>query len=170
MSKITTLDISQGYLVRGNDIGLRIRSTKHSGGLGKESKKIWCLTLKQDVCDKTIEVEHQLTEEDAEALWSKCSGKLRKTRYVFMTLNKYEEDIWEVDFFYDENDDLYFAMAEIELSFGAERPPVPEFLENFVIFEVPLTDSRFSNKKLGDVEYSRNLYKELKGIENVCKS
>ena len=83
--------------------------------------------------------------------------KIKKDRYVI-------EDkgiTWELDFF-KKGHHLYFVLAEVELPEGAVRPKkVPEFLEDYVLYEVPLTDDRFSNKRLAEVEFSTNLYQRI---------
>lgn len=76
---------------------------------------------------------------------STCYWTLSKDRYI------YEEDglKWEIDFFKN-GEDLYFVMAEIELPEGHVRPTkIPSLLKQHLLYEVPLTDDRFSNRKLG---------------------
>jgi CYTH domain-containing protein len=136
-------------------MGLRVRYE------GDEKAFDWILTLKQKVGDHTVEIETKLSAADGNDLWSKCQGKLRKTRYLLWETT----GRWEIDVFFDENNEVYFAMAEIELYFGADRPPIPELLKPYLVFEVPLTDDRFSNKLLGDVEYAKGLLYELQQIQ-----
>jgi CYTH domain-containing protein len=85
-------------------------------------------------------------------------GKLRKMRSVIF----YQKLKWEVDFFYDQNDQCYFTMAEVEMPEGKDRPKeIPPFLKEYCLYEVPLTDDRFANKRLGDVYYATQLLKEI---------
>ena len=119
-------------------------------------KNKWFLTFKQKVNDRVIEIEKKLDDRDGSDLWQACVGKLTKDRYVFAG-----EEIWEVDLF-KRSGELYFILAEVELAEGKPRPKsVPKFLKPYVLYEVPITDDRFSNKRLGDVDYAMNLYKSL---------
>lgn len=118
----------------------------------------WILTFKQKVESRTVEIEVNVDDRDGNDLWPVCEGKLKKDRLTFVDSGAR----WEVDFFWDQRYELYFSLAEVELPEGAERPKVPEFLKPFVLHEVALTDDRFSNKKLGDVEFARELYKQIK--------
>lgn len=117
----------------------------------------WYLTFKQKVNNRVIEIEKKLDSRDGKDLWDVCVGRLKKTRYIFDN----NGEIWEVDLF-TKGTHLYFILAEVELPEGAPRPEqVPEFMKDFVVYEVPITDDRFSNKRLGDVEYATNLYTEI---------
>ena len=65
---------------------------------------------------------------------------------------------------------LYFVQAEVELEEGSNKPEeIPEFLREFLLYEVPLTDDRFSNKRLSDVEFASRLYKSLVEKKNGYK-
>ena len=143
--------IKQGYLAFSKGMTTRIRC------IDDGEKKKWFLTFKQKVDSRVIEIEKRLDDRDGEDLWSVCVGKLKKDRYVI-------EDkgiTWELDFF-KKGHHLYFVLAEVELPEGAVRPKkVPEFLEDYVLYEVPLTDDRFSNKRLAEVEFSTNLYQRI---------
>ena len=114
-----------------------------------------------------IEIEKKIDDRDGQDLWSVCVAKLKKDRYMI-------EDkgiTWELDFF-RKGHHLYFVLAEVELPEGASRPKiVPDFLKDYVVYEVPLTDDRFSNKRLGDVDFATNLYQNiLNGENHVGKS
>lgn len=143
--------IKQGYLAFSKGMTVRIRGIED----GQKSK--WFMTLKHKVGERVIEIEKKLDERDGTDLWSVCVGKLKKDRYVI-------EDkgiTWEVDFF-KKGQHLYFVLAEVELPEGANRPKVvPEFLRDYILYEVPLTDDRFSNKRLGEVEFASNLYQQI---------
>jgi hypothetical protein len=55
------------------------------------------------------------------------------------------------------------VLAEVELKEGSPRPKrLPEFIKKHLLYEVPLTDDRFSNKRLGDVDYATRLYWQTK--------
>jgi CYTH domain-containing protein len=146
-------EIEQGYTVFNKGVSARIRVvTKDSG------KKKYFFTYKQKVGDRVIELEQKLDERDGQELWATCIGKLKKYRYEL------EDSVghkWELDFFYDPLQCLYFAMAEVEVEEGHGRPATPRFIKDYLVYEVPLTDDRFANKRLGDLEYAKNLYETL---------
>ena len=144
--------IEQGYLAFSKGMTTRIRSIKKKGS----SKKKWYLTFKQKIKCRVVEVETKLDERDGEDLWDACVGKLLKDRYVF----KENNGNWELDFF-RKGSHRYFTLAEVELEEGAPRPDAPPWLDKHILFKVPLTDDRFSNKRLGDVDYAQRIYNKL---------
>jgi len=139
--------IKQGYLDSGDGMTTRIRCI--------DNQK-WILTFKQKVGDRIIEIEQELDDRDGQDLWSICVRKLKKNRYVI-------EDNgikWELDFFNNENN-IYFVLLEVELPEGSSRPKtVPEFLKEYVLYEVPLTDSQFSNKLLSEVNFATEIHEQ----------
>ena len=51
-------------------------------------------------------------------------------------------------------------MAEIELSSKQKWPShTPDYIEQNLLYKVPLTDERFSSRLLYDVAYATKLYK-----------
>lgn len=150
------LQIEQGYLAFSKGMTLRIRKISKP----HKDKTKWFFTFKQNVAGRCIEVETRLDERDGSELWQICVGKLKKRRYSFDNgIGK-----WEIDFFETPLGEHYFSLAEIELEEGAPRPPlgmVPDFIKYNIVYEVDLTDDRFSNKRLGDVAYATALYKEM---------
>lgn len=153
--------IDQGVLLQGNGSYLRVRRTEENSNIA------WHMTFKLKDADRTIEIETPLIERDAFDLWGRCSWKLRKDRYIHA-----ENGIdWEIDLF-KTNDRIYFILAEAELPEGSLRPKkIPCFLKKHLIYEVPLTDDRCSNKRLGNVSYADKLYEHLihEGTPNVRK-
>lgn len=146
--------IKQGYLAFSKGMSCRIRCATESG------KDRWFLTFKQKVTDRVIEIEKRLDNRDGQDLWEIAVGKLTKDRYII----KHTGICWELDLFKMTDGGIYFVLGEIELSEGAPRPKsVPPILKKHVLLEVELTDDRFSNKRLGDVDYARNLYKQMSG-------
>lgn len=153
------LYIEQGYLVSGNTT-VRIRRTF-------SSSISWHLTVKKKVLDRIIEIEKKLSSRDGMDLMSCCEKKLKKYRYVFE-----DKGIkWELDFLtkysqQPEDEKIYFVMLEVEVPEGADRPNVPDFIKQHVLYEVPLTDERFFNKNLTDPDVAEKLYNQLlKGNE-----
>ena len=144
--------IRQGYLAFSKGMTCRVRSSRCS----KKDKKKWYLTFKQKVGDRVVEIEKKLDERDGHDLWSVCVGRLKKDRYVI----GHEGVKWEVDFF-KKGGHLYFVLAEVELEEGAPRKAVPPFLQDYLLYEVPLTDDRFGNKRLADVEHATFTYNQI---------
>lgn len=153
------LVIEQGYLAFSKGMTTRIRSIIRRG---KSTRKKWYLTFKQKVRNRVIEIETKLDQRDGEELWGVCVGKVFKDRFVFYEHN----GTWELDFF-RKGTHRYFTLAEVELEEGAPRPGPPEWLRNHILYEVPLTDDRFSNKRLGDVEYAQRIYQEITEDKDV---
>ena len=143
--------IKQGYLAFSKGMTTRIRC------ITTLKKERWYLTFKQKINNRVIEIEKKIDSRDGHDLWDVCVGKLKKNRYAIDN----KGIMWEVDFFKKEN--LYFILAEVELEEGAPRPKkLPNFLKDHILYEVPLTDNRFSNTNLGDIDFATNLYNELK--------
>lgn len=148
--------IKQGYLAFSKGMTTRIR------GVQDGEKQKWFLTFKQKVGDRVVEIEKKLDQRDGADLWSVCVGKLKKDRYVI----DHKGITWELDFF-KKGHSLYFVLAEVELPEGASRPKViPDFFKDYVLYEVPLTDDRFSNKRLAEVEFATQLYQEITNGRN----
>lgn len=153
---IETRKIKQGYLKDSIDNTIRIRSIED---VDKKTHE-WVFTFKQRIPNtlKIIEIEQHLDKSDADALWKMCDRKLKKTRKCFLD----EKNIlWELDLFYS-NKEIYFIQAEVELKINSKQPKVPNFLKKHILYKVPLTDERFSNKKLSNVSYAKKLYKKIK--------
>ena len=153
--------IRQGYIAMSEGSAARVRqiegdpSVLHlSGCIGK-----WIFTFKHDVAGRVVEIEVPLDERDGNDLWTCCSKQISKTRYKFNRILT-----WELDVFYDHRGDVYFIMLEVELPENAPKPPaqlIPDFLRKHIVHEVALTDGRFSNKKLSDVNYVSQLYEQI---------
>lgn len=152
-------DIQQGVICHGPGMYLRIRKSK------QKQNTNWQMTFKLKDADRTIEIETPIDNRDGEDLWPRCYWSLSKTRYIY----KKDEIFWEIDFFKSENE-VYFILAEAELPEEAPRPKkIPKFIRKFLLYEVPLTDDRFSNKRLGKIDYAKKMYSHLlkERIENV---
>lgn len=145
------IHIKQGYLAFSKGMSSRVRCSTEWG------KDKWFLTFKQKVTKRTIEIEKKLDERDGNDLWAVAVGKLKKDRLIF----PHDGIKWELDLFKFDNE-IYFIMAEIELDENSHRPKhILPLLKPYVLYEVPLTDDRFSSKRLGDVNYSKQLYNQL---------
>ena len=144
--------IRQGYLASSKGMTCRVRSLRDGSSVK------WFLTFKQKVDNRVIEIEQRLDDRDGKDLWSvtKCVSRLKKERYVL----EHDGIDWEVDFF-RAGSDRYFVLAEVELTEGSPRIALPKFIHKFLLHEVDLTDDRFGNKKLADVEHASNMYKQI---------
>lgn len=146
-------DISQGYLIATRGITVRVRKLTKPNG-----KENHFFTLKVTTAGRPIEVEKRIDKRDFEDLWNIALNKLEKTRYVLK-----DEDVWEVDFFKDYKDEVYMCVAEVELPEDQYEPhTIPETIQKKLLYSVPLTDTRFSNKLLGDARYASQLLKEIR--------
>lgn len=156
ISKASTAqyDISQGYLIATRGITVRVRKL-----VRRNSKKTdYCFTLKVTTGGRPIEVEKSLDKRDFEDLWNIALNRLEKVRYIIK-----DENTWEIDFFKDYKENTYMAIAEVELPEDQYEPyHIPELVQNNLLYTVPLTDTRFSNKLLGDARYASQLLKEIR--------
>ena len=155
--------IHQGYLFASKGISLRCRKV--------ESKKTsFYLTLKSSVGGRCVEIENLIDERDFNDLWSQCMNKLEKIRYFIYDKN----NVWEVDFFKDHNQENYFCLAEFEIKeadavLGAMpifHKNIPNFIKEDLLHEVELTDCKFSSKLLADIRYATKLYNDIKESSN----
>lgn len=144
--------ISQGYLFASKGISIRCRKV--------ENRKIsYYLTLKSGVNGRVVEIENAIDERDFKDLWGQCMNKLEKIRYL---IKDNADQIWEIDFFKDHYQKNYFCLAEIEMPEGQDRPKlIPYFIKENLLYEVPLTDCRFSSKLLADPRHAANIYTEF---------
>ncbi len=145
--------IQQGVICHATGKSVRIRQTITND----QGFPDWQLTFKLKDSDRTIEVENSIDSRDGQDLWSHCYWKLKKDRYVY----EFNDLKWEIDFFKIKSK-VYFILAEVELPENAPRPnKVPYFLKKFILYEVPLTDKRFSNKRLWNMKYATKMYSKL---------
>jgi CYTH domain-containing protein len=148
-------DISQGYLIATRGITVRIRKSVKKNGKKANS---YYFTLKVNTAGRVIEIEKNIDERDFNDLWDIALNKLQKIRYIV----KNNEDSWELDFFKDYRGETYMAVAEIEMPENQIEPDsVPDIVKKNLIYKVPLTDARFSNKLLGDARYAAELLQEI---------
>jgi CYTH domain-containing protein len=153
LAQLPTTTIRQGYLAASDSMDLRVRHAVHVN-----DTEFWTVTFKQKVTGRKIELEQKVDVRDGMDLWEISDPKIKKIRHYLG--DPRQGPLWEIDLFY--SSDLYFAMAEIELPEGAPPPEeLPDLIQKYLILKVPLTDSRFFNKNLGNVESVTSLYEEL---------
>lgn len=154
-------DISQGYLIATRGITVRVRR------FISNKKQEHYFTLKVTTAGRTIEIEKKIDSRDFEDLWNIALNKLEKVRYVVKS-----KEVWEIDFFKDYKDEIYMAVAEVEIPEDEYEPTfLPDIIQKNLFYTVPLTDTRFSNKLLGDARYASQLLKQIKkGVFNEVRS
>lgn len=107
-------DIIQGYICSGHGHSVRVRTRGDKG----------YLTIKGPSTDgiSRFEWEKEISPDDARELFTLCSERIEKTRYLVRNGNH----IVEVDEFHGDNEGLVFA--EIELSDVNEEVALPSYL------------------------------------------
>ena len=144
------IPIKQRYLITDKGKSGRIRQEKFKD----EMKYSFTFKMDCDIPGEVVEIETAISPDDFNKLWFKGTGEVTKVRY------KYQG--WDVDFFkyFDRN---YIAIAEIELPSGVKQPTlIPALILENLIYQVPMEDKRFSNKKIGNLSYAISLLDELK--------
>ena len=146
--------IKQAYLPSVNNIAYRLREVTKN-----KVKRIF--TIKSRNVDGTnTEIEFPVEKEDFDALFSKADRFVNKRRHIVDHLS----GTWEIDVFLDSEGKSYFWMAEIELPEHQTEPTsLPDIIKEYLIYEVPLTDGRFSSRKVSSIKYATKLLKHLKG-------
>ena len=90
---------------------------------------------------------------DYKELAKEATSWVMKTRYIV--------DGWEIDYFKTKKE-TYFIMAEIEMLPEMEEPDViPNFISDNLVYKVAKNDTRFSSRKLSNVDYANKLIKQI---------
>lgn len=144
--------IYQGYLHHKKKSNLRIRQSK---SYDKEiSKSVYMMTYKQKTINRVVEINTEIDERDFIDLWVHCKETLKKYRYFV--------EGWDVDFFLDDEDEVYFVLAECEMPEGQDKPDsMPDLVAKSLLYEVPRDDNRFSSRRLADVPTARKLLRKV---------
>ncbi|MDC7683522.1 hypothetical protein PQU92_09560 [Asticcacaulis sp. BYS171W] len=140
------IDIRQAYL----DDGPRLRQYGDT----------YLFTYKKWVpqAEELVEIETAISADDFNMLWPLCVESIRKTRYIKET----DDGEWVVDCLRDETGAVYFVLAEVELQrFQVAPDQVPLEIADDIIHAVAANDNRFTNKKLADILYARNLLRDV---------
>lgn len=106
------------------------------------------------------EIEVDISDEAYSNMMSKASNIINKYRYTY---SENDSEIWDVDFFWDDEGDIYFCLAECEMPTGRKAPlNIPKFISQHLIYAVPREEnSKFASKKIQDVSYAKNLLLKL---------
>ena len=141
------IEIKQAYLP---DSNARIRNYEDNFLF---TYKIWS----QDD-NAQIEIEASINEVDFNKLWRICDKSLEKTRYIYNDDNLE----WVADFLKNNDESVYFVLAEVEMPEGLITPPrIPKALNSNFLHICTQNDKSCSNKKLSDPEYAESIYKNL---------
>ena len=171
----TCFKLEQGYLQAKSRLTVRVRrqlesKTGTASHLLQTKYKVKRSVQTGD--SRIIEISTEISVRDFEDLWKKSKGKLLKNRYKIKSgvSDLYRQDdgspweeVWEIDFFKDQNSANYFIMAEVEIPEGITKPlfDMPEIIRENLLYRVPLGDSRFSNSRLGNQNFTASIYKSL---------
>lgn len=116
-------------------------------------------TYKIKIGQDVLEHEMSISEDDYRLAEKAALGFIHKLRFKFMG-EVGEGAMWDVDFLYDENEQVYFGLAECEHVRGTTYS-IPPVLRGHIAFGVPEADAhRFSNRKLINRDYTRGLVQE----------
>ncbi len=139
-------DIRQAYL----DDGPRLRQV---GGECLFTYKKWA-----PHAGELVEIETAISRDDFDLLWPLCVETIQKTRYVRVT----DDGEWVVDFLRDDDGEVYFVLAEVELPRHQARPDaVPAEIAGGILHAVAIDDNRFTNKKLSRRDHALELLAEV---------
>jgi hypothetical protein len=140
--------VEQGYLP--GDARIRRRWIGDSPGLAG------AFTYKLKTPDGLVEIECMIEMVDFNRLWPLTRDRIRKRRFDFFWD---DSGHWDIDFFLDDQDNFYFAMAECEMQ-GRQRNPktIPPVLAPYIAYTVPTRrQTEFTNVRLANPEYARSL-------------
>jgi CYTH domain-containing protein len=109
--------------------------------------------------DGIEEFECSITEQEFNRCYDICIEKIHKIRYTIV--DEYL-NTWDIDFFYDSNNNLYFCMAECELldEKAIEPEKILSFVNDFLVYQVPRNETKmFTSRKISDIDYAQKLTK-----------
>jgi CYTH domain-containing protein len=117
----------------------------------------YTFTFKESINGKLLEFEDSVDAQDYELARSGAASELFKIRYKIPV----DGGDWDVDFLMtgrpEEGGQVYFVMAELELPEGAPWELL-DILKPYLVLQVPYEDSTyFTNRKLCDVGYAREV-------------
>lgn len=141
--------IEQSYIVSDHNVTVRIRRSMFDDGPDR------CFfTTKIFKDEKCYEFEQGISLIEYLELRKDSFAPLKKRRHSF-TIG---QEHWDVDFFFDTNNELYFAMAEVEMpEEQKEVDYIPRELNGNILYRVEKNDPRFSNARLGSVGHAESL-------------
>lgn len=121
-------------------------------------------TFKQSLGKEGMfELEHDITEAEFKIgdRASKDNPRLIKQRFSFDASSK---EHWDIDFFLDGTEQVYFVLAEVELQ-GDVSFSIPDFVSRHMLYKVPYeNNSEFSSVKLSNKAYAEEALNFLHGM------
>lgn len=155
--------IEQGYIAedKRSKITLRLRKVTEDDGAVRLLLQMKCKQRRSGV----IEIGTDIDQNDFDRLWERAKGRLVKHRYCIEagTNDNGVKEVWELDFFKTRMNTNYFVLAEIEIPEAelTHKLAMPELISGHVVYPVPRDDTRFSNRKLGNIKYATRLYRSV---------
>jgi len=114
-----------------------------------------------------LEWERRTGKSIFQKMWDQATEKqrVRKVRYT----KQYGDETWCVDFFHNKKGEVYFAMAEVEMPKGQEKPKItPLIIGANIAFRAPRDDNRFTSRKLADPHYAHQRLQEIQRTVQVA--
>lgn len=129
-------DIVQGYFA----VNVSNRQPMYTRVRSKNDKYFFTLKVRNE--ERTIEVEQEIDSRDFNDLWKYVKNSIKKIRYVI----KNEDEYWELDFFKNDENKTYLAIAEVELPEGVTKPKsIPSFIKDNLTLNTPVDKNVYSN-------------------------
>jgi len=118
-------EIKQGYICDDPERTVRVRLINNHRGF---------LTIKGkskiiDGKDSRLEIEKEITKEEAESLFILCKNFIHKIRHK---IKSKEGFVWEVDFFLGKNEGLILAEIELPEEFNINELNYPKWIKENV--------------------------------------
>ncbi|RYD64347.1 MAG: hypothetical protein EOP83_09955 [Verrucomicrobiaceae bacterium] len=128
-----------------------------------------CFTFKKEIAGKVLEIERQVSHYDYILAQTVAVSELHKVR--FKVPGAEPDTHWDIDFLVEEQGGpIYFALAECEFPENANYEILSD-LEGHIALVVPPHSARFfSNSRLTDQEYARNVLQDYLGVHHALST
>jgi len=163
--EFSVADFRQGYLHKGSRV--RHINWRYLGGYEEEKLSAhnipaeYVFTYKHKIDGDVVEIETSISPNDFERLWGETTNRLRKTRFSSDIPINHHNEHWEIDFFHNSSDKIYFVMAECEMHHGKDMPSeMPDFVRDNMLLATA-DNSVYSSKKISDPKYAKDLMQKL---------
>lgn len=141
------------FLENKNMNKFRIRSVVEN------EKTKYYFTYKYPTNEGNIEIEKEISNLEYDILNQNATERIYKRRHKYFDDNT--NLIWEIDFFLDQNNNIYFVMAEVEMPEGMQKTDVPDIINSNLLYQPTRKDKRFNNYNLSCVETTTKIYEEI---------
>lgn len=156
------LEIKQGFATPNNRIRtidyIYVGGDREPKEYQKGALTSYVHTFKLEHELDVIELESDISFEDFEFLWVNASNKVHKYRLSSDNVGNYH---WDVDFYLDDNNDVYFVLAECEVYDFGDARQIPSFVENALLYPVHKSNKMFTSFKLSNVNYAKETLSSL---------